>query len=42
MPSGSNLLPRMQHPSHWVSCGQTRPVIAGRTLSSRILAAASR
>ena len=32
--------PRMQPPSHCVSCGQTRPVIAGRALSSRILAAA--
>jgi hypothetical protein len=39
MPTGSNLLPSMQQPSHCVSWGQTRPVIAGRILSSRILAA---
>ena len=27
-------LPRMQSPSHWLSCGQTRPVTQGSALSS--------
>ena len=29
MATGSPLLPRMQTPSHWLSCGQTRPQMAG-------------
>jgi hypothetical protein len=30
MPTGSPLMPRVQTPSHWLSCGQTRPHTAGR------------
>ena len=30
----------MHSPSHWVSCGQTRPVTHGRALSERRLSAA--
>ena len=41
MARGSNFFPMTQAPSHWSSCGQTRPVTAGRTLSSRIFAAAA-
>ena len=33
-------LARTQRPSHWISCGQTRPVTQGRALSSRSDAAA--
>ena len=29
MPTGSPLMPRTHLPSHWVSCGQTRPQTAG-------------
>ena len=29
MATGSLLTPRMHLPSHWVSCGQTRPQMAG-------------
>ena len=34
MATGSPFLPRRQRPSHWLSCGQTRPVTQGRALSS--------
>ncbi len=40
MATESPFLVRMQTPSHWVSCGQTRPVTQGRALSSRRLSAA--
>ena len=30
MPTGSFLMPRVHLPSHWLSCGQTRPQTAGR------------
>src|ERR1035441_990203 len=42
MATGWPFLPTMHPPSHWFSCGQTRPVMAGRELSSRNLAAATR
>ena len=34
MATGKLLLPRMHSTSHWVSCGQTRPVTEGRALSA--------
>ncbi len=40
MATGLPFLPRRQTPSHWVSCGQTRPVTHGSALSSRRLSAA--
>ena len=40
--TGSNLLASTHLTSHWVSWGQTRPQIAGRTLSSFIFRAAPR
>src|ERR1035441_3192922 len=36
MATGWLFLPNTQLPSHWFSCGQTRPVMAGSGLSSRI------
>ena len=43
MATGRPLLPRMHSISHCVSCGQTRPVTAGRALSlSRQWAASGR
>ena len=33
---GSPLIPRIHFPSHWLSCGHTRPQIAGRALDSEI------
>ncbi len=41
MATGSPFLPRTQTPSHWVSWGQTRPVVAGRALSTRRIWAAA-
>ena len=32
MPTGSPLMPRTHLHSHWLSCGHTRPQIAGRLL----------
>ena len=34
METGSPLIPRIHLPSHWLSCGQTRPQIAGSALDS--------
>ena len=31
--TGSPLIPRMQEPSHWLSCGHTRPHTDGSELS---------
>ena len=42
MATGWPFLPMTQPPSHWLSCGHTRPVMAGSALSSRIFAAAAR
>ena len=42
MATGSPFLPTTHPPSHWFSCGHTRPVMAGSALSSRIFAAAPR
>ena len=39
--TGSLLMPRMHEPSHWLSCGQTRPQIDGSELSSEMMSAAS-
>jgi len=36
MPTGSPLIARTHFASHWLSCGQTRPQIAGRLFVSRI------
>ena len=41
MEIGSPLKPRIHFPSHWLSCGQTRPQPAGSALDSAIVAAAS-
>jgi len=38
---GAPFTPRMHSISHWVSCGQTRPVTAGSALSPRRLSAAA-
>ena len=40
MATGLPFLPRTQTPSHWTSCGQTRPVVAGSALSTRRISAA--
>ena len=40
MATGSDFLPRMHLPSHWFSCGQTRPQIAGSMESSRMVSRA--
>ena len=37
---GSDFLPRMHLPSHWFSCGQTRPQMAGSMESSRMVSRA--
>ena len=34
MATGSSVSPTVQTPSHWFSCGQTRPQIDGRRLVS--------
>ena len=39
--TGSPLTPKTQEPSHWLSCGQTRPQTLGSELSSEITAAAA-
>ena len=36
METASPLMPLMHLPSHWVSCGQTRPQTAGSELDSEI------
>ena len=41
MPTGSPLRPRVHTPSHCVSCGHTRPQIAGSALASLTSAYAS-
>ena len=41
METGSPFLPRIHCPSHWLSCGQTRPQIAGSALDSPITLYAS-
>ena len=33
IPTGSPLIPRTHFPSHWFSCGHTRPQIAGNAFS---------
>ncbi len=40
MATESPFLARMHTASHWLSCGQTRPVTHGRALSSSRLSAA--
>ena len=35
METGSPLMPRIHLPSHWLSCGQTRPQTAGSALRHR-------
>ena len=34
MPTGSPLMPRTHLPSHWFSCGQTRPHTAGSAVEA--------
>ena len=41
MEIGSPLMPRIHLPSHWLSCGHTRPHTAGRALDSAMVFAAS-
>ncbi len=40
MATGSPLMPTTHAPSHWVSCGQTRPQIDGSELSRAMVSAA--
>ena len=40
MATGSDFLPRTHLPSHWFSCGQTRPQMAGSMDSSRMMSRA--
>ena len=37
MATGSPFLPRTHLPSHWFSCGQTRPQTEGSRLASRMI-----
>ena len=41
MPTGSPLRPRVHLPSHWLSCGHTRPQMAGSAFASLTMAYAA-